>query len=361
MFWLYTPIIWCMCYFVTAFYWGGMRQRLLIVLFTILLTIVLIYEAGMRSLLWPDTLSYAWDYLYSTPSLMDLTLEKFRHASLGYAEFGFFCLSAFAKMLFGDNYHAYFTLVAFLSIGLLYVSLRKYCVFPLIGLLVYLSRFFMGREMMQIRAGLAIAIVVYALQYIERRRLWVFVTFVVFAAMLHRSAILVLPVYWMFQLKITNRRVLYLLGGAFVIAMFLSTFVSGYVEILSEKIGLQTYTMDSSEYTRGQGLANPMIYFQTTLLLLFVFNERRLSALCPYYATIRNGYLYATLILIIFSSFGTLSGRTSTIYATFEVFIVPALLLLFTGWKRIAAWGVIGVVFFIMFYLNYTRIMLSMS
>lgn len=355
MFWQNALIIWALCYVVTVFYfWRGTAKKLPAI-FTLVFTCVLIYVAGNRSLSWPDTGVYAWVFSLNTSKLTDFSFEEFHRTYLGYQEIGFYLLSSGIKTV-TSNVHIYFTVVSALTLTVLFLSLRKYSVYPFIGLLVYLSRFFMGREMMQIRAGLAISIVVFALQYIEMRKLKHFIFFVLLASSFHLSAILILPVYWMSRIELTPKRVVTLIGGAYVIAGLFSAFVVSQVTTFFEIAGLgSTYTSEDSVYTQGLGLANPMVYYQTLVLLVYTFNEKKLASVCPCYMTVRNGYLYSTLLLITFSAFGTLSGRTSTIFATLEVFILPSFIYLFHGWKRLFAWGTVGLAMFVVFAMNYVN------
>ena len=47
----------------------------------------------------------------------------------------------------------------------------------------------------------------------------------------------------------------------------------------------------------------------------------------PYYDVFRNGYFYSTVLLIVLYKFAIVSGRTSTILATYEIVMVPMCLL----------------------------------
>ena len=72
-----------------------------------------------------------------------------------------------------------------------------------------------------------------------------------------------------------------------------------------------------------------MIIYQSALLLLLTFNEKKLREITPHYVTFRNGYLYSTVWLITLSSFHVLSARGSTITATYECFFLPLFIGLF--------------------------------
>ena len=79
------------------------------------------------------------------------------------SEKGFFYLSVFLKTI-RDGVTFYLLAISVLSFFLLYKFDKKYCIFPLIALCIYLARFGVGRNFMQIRAGLAIPIVLLSIK-----------------------------------------------------------------------------------------------------------------------------------------------------------------------------------------------------
>lgn len=196
---------------------------------------------------------------------------------------------------------------------------------------------------------------IYALQYIERKELKKFLLVIAFAQTLHRSALLALPMYWLYNNVVwTKRRILIAVSAAFLTANLFSQSIVARVTELTLRYGIgTTYTNEDSGYTVGKGLANPMIYFQTFVLLLFTLNERRLRRTVPHYDLLRAAYLFSTLILITLSSFSTLSGRTSTIYATLEMCIIPTFVLIVPRRMRWVGYLLVGACALAIFTLNW--------
>jgi hypothetical protein len=125
--------------------------------------------------------------------------------------------------------------------------------------------------------------------------------------------------------------------GSFVLGVFFTVFVHERVEAFFEAMGYSDkYTTSSNtKLIRGQGLANPMIYFQTLILIVFVQMEEKLKKLTPYYYLLRDGYLYSTSALIILCSYNVICGRVSTPFATLEIFIIP---LIMQGFQQKSRW-----------------------
>lgn len=310
--------------------------------------IVLAFLAGTRDYSWNDTLIYVDSFLDYTPTLSDLTQYS---QPFGYAEMGFYYIGVIVKT-FTSNVAVYFVVVALLSFFFLYKAFDKYCFYPIFGVCAYISRFYLGRNFMQIRAGLSYAIILVAVQYItnkdwKRYFAWVFVAY-----LFHHSAIIAVPLYFLCMVDIKKRHIVIGTVVAFIIAAFYSNvvrvMVADYVEDLN--VG-NTYIQE--EYQREWGLSNPMIYFQTFLLLVYTFTEDRMRLTTSHYLTIRNAYFYSTLILITLSCYTALSGRVSSQFATLEMVIIPSIAYSFLKKDRWIAYLGMGAALTAIFYLNY--------
>lgn len=276
---------------------------------------------------WSDTQGYIISFKYYTNDLFHFT---FHDSIAGYTEYGFYLIGVIVKT-FTTNERIYLFVVAALSMVFLYRNIRRYAVYPMIVLCLYLTRFGFGRHFVQIRAGIAILIVVWALRYITNRQLWHYLTTVVIASFFHTSAFIALPAYFLNSISLKKRHVVIILATAFFVTTIYSAQINRIVSSWSMDTELaQSYT-DKRQTTKsnGQGIHNPMIIYQSALLLLLTFNEKKLREITPHYVTFRNGYLYSTVWLITLSSFHVLSARGSTITATYECFFLPLFIGLF--------------------------------
>ena len=300
--------------------------------------VVLAFGIGFRDMRWPDTDAYWIGFIQYTPDLFNYHFGM--HPML-YDEQGFFLISVLSKTIIND-YRFYFFVVGALSMWLLYKNLNKYSIFPLLGLCAYLARFFMARNLIQIRSGLSYLIILWGIKYIHEKKMWHYILVVWIASLFHHSAWIALPLYFLCNwVNVTKKIILIGLGIAFIIGGFFQDFVNTIVSDNASDLGITTYTQ-GGYVSKALGLANPMIYFQSFLLLAYTFLEKELAPLTKYYYVIRSGYLYSTIILISFCSYTALSGRTSTMFATLEYCIIPSIVFLFTKKER-------GYAYFIMF------------
>ncbi len=310
---------------------------------------VLAFLAGTRDPnSWADTEVYIASFLDYTPTLSDLTQYS---QPFGYGEMGFYYIGVVVKT-FTSNVTVYLLVVALLSFFFLYKAFDKYCLYPIFGVCAYISRFYLARNLIQIRAGLSYAVILMAVQYITTKDWKRYFAWVFLAYLFHHSAIIAVPLYFLCMLRIRKKHIVMGTFIAFIIAGFYSNFIRllvvDYVEDLN--VG-NTYIQE--EFQREWGLANPMIYFQTFLLLVYTFTEDRMKLTTLHYLTIRNAYFYSTLILITLSCYTALSGRVSSQFATLEMVIIPSIAYSFLKRDRWIAYLGMGAALTAIFYLNY--------
>ena len=320
------------------------RSKTVILMIT---CVVLALMAGYRDIYrWADTIGYVISFTDYTHPLSEWSSSD---KPMGYGEYGFYFLGVIFKS-FSSNVTAYLTFIATLTFIFMYKDFKRYCYYPLFGVCAYISRFYLARNFIQIRAGLSYAIVLWAVQYITKKDwkryfLWVFIAY-----LFHQSAILAVPLYFLCLVKIKKWHIVvgviiaFILGGIFTDPIRL--LVADYVTDM--KLGT---TYITKEYQREQGLLNPMIYFQLVILFAYTFNERILKWTSPDYYTIRTAYFYSTFILITLSMYTALSGRTSSMYSTLEMAIIPTMINTFVKKNRIVAYIGMGVVLTLIFYL----------
>ena len=206
---------------------------------------------------------------------------------------------------------------------------------------------------MQIRAGLSYAIILVAVKYITNRDWKRYFAWVFVAYLFHHSALIAVPLYFLCMIDIKKWHIVVGLGIAFVIAAFYSNVVRSLIADSASDLNVDTYVTE--QYQRDWGLSNPMIYFQTFLLLVYTFTEERMRLTTEHYIIIRNAYFYSTVILIVLSCYTALSGRVSSQFATLEMVIIPSIAYSFMKKNRWIAFIVMGAALTTIFYLNYYK------
>lgn len=320
----------------------------------IITLLILTYFIGTRQN-WPDQIVYEAAFLRA-PNIFDFNLNT---EPFGYVEKGYLFLASVIKTIY-NNSTFYLFIMGGLSMWLLYKSLTKYCFIPLIGLCDYIARFLLNRDFIQMRSSLAILIIVLATKYVYERKVWHYLGTVFLAYQFHHLSLLAIPFYFMTLYKFKKWHIYLGLFLAVIASQTFVDYISGWVENYSDDLNYTVYTQ-GIYVKRALGLSNPMIYYQSILLFLFTYTEKDLKQYDKYYYIFRTGYFYSTLILILFCNYTALSGRTSTVFATFELFIIPLMSRMFSRKNRILYYIGVGLFLIYFFYSKYTQEMSHMG
>ena len=159
----------------------------------LLLVFILILFIGFRNESGTDSINYIDYFKYETDSIND-----WKNREPAYLEYGFYYLSVILKSIY-NNIDFYFTLVSLITLSFLYKALSKFCVYPILGVCVYYSRFLILRDMNQIRQALAITIIMYGLKYLIENRKFKFSITTIISSCMHYSSLSVLPFFHHFN------------------------------------------------------------------------------------------------------------------------------------------------------------------
>lgn len=310
--------------------------------------VILAVGAGLRSMIWPDTEVYVMGFQDYTPSIREYS---FLDKPYGYSEKGFYFIGVIVKT-FTSDVTIYLLAVSLLTFFFLFLDFKKYALYPFLGICAYLARFFVGRNLIQIRSALSYAIIILGIRYITKRDWKRYFAIIFVAYLFHRSAIIAVPLYFISYINFKKWHVVLITAIAFIIGGFFTGVLQGYVIDTSQDLDIATTYTQGSFIERAQGLRNPLIYFQTFILLAYTFYENRLKNKVPHYYTIRTAYMYSTFILIAFSMFTALSGRTSTMFATLEFVIIPSLVYMLNKYNRWIAYLFMGIALTVIMYMN---------
>lgn len=234
-------------------------------------------------------------------------------------EFGF---QAFEKIIayFGFSVNVFFLIVSFLTLYLLNVNYHNYTTLGSVAILYYYARFFLNRDMNQIRAALAAVIILFSIKYLIGNQNIKFLLTILLAAQFHNSSLIMLMVYPVFKILLTIKqtRGFFILCCVFILSIAASFIVSPLLNILFSILGTGSVYINYSGYVAGAGLLNPVLLLQLFISFLFAHQYFNKSDPTKLEAALLATYLVSTCILISLSQYAVLAGRLSTMLATVE-------------------------------------------
>ena len=337
------PIIYL---FIILSCWIDFARKSNRIVYVYFIGIFLLFFAGFRGYSGIDSANYINFFNKNTD-----TIWNWKNLQRQYAEPGFYYLSVLIKSII-DNFNFYFLFLSFISMLPLLKSLSALSLYPILGLIVYFARFFPARNMNQIRAALAIAIVMYAIKFLAEDKSKKYTLLTLLAMTFHFSAIVALFFRFIYKIKVSfPLTVVFLLVSA-IIGINTQRIVPILLGARSSSFAFLSYLT-----YENLGITNPVIYYQILLCLLFFYFEKRLSSIQKGYYIIRNAYLFSTMILLLTTNMGIIGGRLATLFATCEIFIVPALVFIIR--PRIIGYVAMILLLSIIFYFNFDKMLLE--
>ena len=261
-----------------------------------LAAIMLICIAGLRYETGGDWDSYTTLFA-DFPSFSRLIGRPAAFADISVEE-GFVLLCALVKSLGGTVQHLFFV-VSLINITLIACAASKYTKYPVVALLCYYGILYFNLEMIYIRQATAVALCFFALQYIPSKRIVPYMIFILLACTFHRVAALMIPLYFLLNIKLPSWAYLAIVGLGAVIMLagipwiqtiFLT--VAGWLgENYAEKAEL--YTEDAM-FAVNRGLSLGFI-LNLAIFAVIIFFKDKIDAL-PY-GTIMLNMFFASLVL----------------------------------------------------------------
>lgn len=170
---------------ILSFFEERLRQRDKII-FYVMLGIVMIFIAGLRAVgSTPDTESYELMYYGKTPAILAKATEPTFTA----------IASVLNSMSFGVN--SLFFAYAIISVPIHLGAFWKLSKMPLLTLTIYISYYYMMHEMVQIRAGVAAGLFLWAIYYYVEKRKALALFFILLGTTFHYSAAAGLVIFFL--------------------------------------------------------------------------------------------------------------------------------------------------------------------
>lgn len=348
------PVIAFLVFYVFALYVITKKettQKAILIATLIILTCLIGSRDG-----WPDEKVYQIAFS-EAPRPWDFISKNVE--SYGYVEKGYLFLASLVKLVLNDS-RFYLFCMGGLSMYLLYKGLTAYCAIPLVGLCDYVGRFLLNRDFQQMRSSLAILLLILAIKLIHDRKLVAYMLVVLLAYQFHHLSLIGIPLYFLYKVRIGSISIIFSLVMAMLLSQLIAGSISDIVDDYSQDLNYDTYVQD--EYVeQALGLRNPMIYFQIVILMVYTFMEPILASKDKFYHLMRWAYFYSTLILIFFCNYTALSGRTSTVFATCEMFMLPSIAMGFGKEKRFVFYVIVGVILVYLFWSKYRSVMMMLG
>ncbi len=210
-----------------------------------------------------------------------------------------------------NSYYIYLAITAVLSMIGVYYFIKDNSKNYFESFLIFICFNFYGYYFGILRQVLAISILLYAIKYVRKKEVWKFLSAVVIASMFHRTALVFIPVYFVRNVRITNKMV-YIWGGLISIFLIFRKFILSMI--------LSFYTPGALDGKAGNGYI--MLIFLIGLSLVAFYYRRALYRQSNKNILFVNMIFIATLIQTISTIYGNVY-RVTLYYAFAMIPLIP--------------------------------------
>ncbi len=272
-------------------------------------------------------------YIDAYNKIADGTLNERESSWLG---IGFQWTSKLFSLVFGNNYVIYFATLGFFTLFLFYKAFWENSKMPAFSLFVLISFCLYYQMFNQFRQMFAIAMGLYAIKYIKDRKIIPYIICILIATSFHTSAIILLPFYFIANLKLGKN--LFIAYGVLAVVAFFS------FDILKA-------VLQNTYYGQIYFGSNYDIGGKTSSIFNLVFRLGLLGACLVFYpkmikADEKNKILYhmaiICTILQIITVRSYIFGRLTTYFFIFYCLLIPEIIdTVFKGKKWVIVASVI--------------------
>lgn len=238
-----------------------------------------------------------------------------------FSEVLFNLMNKLAFRIAGD-FQGMVVLVAFLSYFFLFKAIEEQSIsFPLSLLIYFVSTLFFA-SMNQLRQAITMPIMLYAYKYIHRKRPFRYFFWCLIASLIHTSALVYVPVYFVSRIKPTARRYATVFGLCVVLLPALSYLVESLL-----MMSKYSWYFDSV-FNTGEEANNFYLLgflFQSVLLWLLSYYRFTSTAEDPVYDSMLNCY-FLSVISLLFTPVLSQFVRVSQCFAYCQILLVPRMI-----------------------------------
>lgn len=244
-------------------------------------------------------------------------------------------------------------IIALLGVGINILCYKQYSPrFFLFAVLFYFVHTYLLREMSLIRSGVAAAICLYSLRYVEREQFKKFALTLLLAMSFHLAAIVFFIVYPFYRLNWSPRKWGWIVAGCLVCSY---VFSAGRLLNALPQVGvlsrLNNYSWMIGVSKLGV-LTNPTVLKQLFFVGISLFFYSTLEQRVPKFRVLLTPYILSVCWLMVWNDFAIMAGRMATFLSVTEVLVMPLPLLLVKRSSRPVMATVLVSLAFAILYLN---------
>jgi len=227
-----------------------------------------------------------------------------------------------------------FLIYAAIGVSLKFIAIKKFSNFLFFSVFIYISNYFILHEMIQIRAGVASALILISLSYSYNRDKKKFIFLILIATFFHFSSIIFLPLWFLKPNSFKKHIYIYLIPLAYIIHFTnLNTLL-----VNSIFVNLNIKQSYINPYRAERLQINVFGIFIITRIIIFIYFAMFAESIKrhnKYFYILIKFYGIGVFTYIAMASYPEIAVRIAQTLFVSEIIIIPTLIYTFTN-KNIA-------------------------
>ncbi len=254
------------------------------------------------------------DYLYYIKMYNDID----RYVRVEFFER--FLIKLFNALHFSEYFFIFF--MAAITFWILFKAIKKNCKKPAVTLFMFVTFGYFAMAFNGTRQSLAIVIGLYAIKYIYEKQLIKYILAILFATLCHKTALVMLPLYFLSYINLSKRR-MYILFFIMLFSFLLYNPLMSFITSNFEQYQVYSIRDDLTFWEPGIGTFIISI-FHLILIFLSIKNYDKLKEKSP------KNELYIKIFLVstVFYSLNLVNAlltRMAMYFSVFSIFLLPDL------------------------------------
>lgn len=249
----------------------------------------------------------------------------------------FIFISNFVKIVF-DNIIGLFLVFAILGVTLKFIAIRQLSPFYLLSVLIYFSNFFFLHEMIQMRAGVASAILLLCIKPLCERNFKQFAILLILAVCFHYTALVFVFFIFIDPQKINRLLYTILIPIAYLVVLsgYTASYIIKYIPVDSVQVLFDMYSNDINGGIGNQlNIFNFIQLFKCSIYFFLLYNIHKILIFNMYAVLLIKIYAFSLIAFALFSDIPAISFRISELLSIVEIVIIPMILYIFHN-KKVA-------------------------
>ena len=246
----------------------------------------------------------------------------FRTEKMGRTEIGFTLIVHWVRT-WSKEPLLLFGIFAALSIMIKMWAICKMSPFIWTSVMIYISNIFILHDMIQIRCAIASGLLLWAIKYINERKLWKFLIISSLALLFHNSAITIFPLWFLSTKRFQKKTFICLIPLSYVLALSGHLFgnYAQFIEIQSYQHLWKIYhsTIGNDEVN----IFNTIQLLRCSICLFILYHINMIAKYNSLIILLVKIYTISLVSLILLSDIPVIAFRISELYQVIEILLIP--------------------------------------